>query len=116
MKRLVFPAAALAGLAIAVVPALADNQSVGTSGTRFVPDKVAVKPGEKVTIANTGRGFHNVHWKDRALAEFPPSDDQWSTERTFTEPGEYPYYCVLHAPSPDASPAEAMTGWVIVEG
>lgn len=35
-------------------------------------------------------------------------------ELTFTAPGEYQYYCILHAPGPEASPAEAMTGRVIV--
>ena len=100
MRRFAIPAAALAGLAFAVVPALADDQAVGTGDDpgdrRFTPDRVAVRPGEKVTIVNTGRGFHNVHWEDRALAEFPPSEEQWSTERTFDTPGEYRWVCDPH--------------------
>ncbi|HEV3002145.1 MAG TPA: plastocyanin/azurin family copper-binding protein, partial [Solirubrobacteraceae bacterium] len=99
MRRLMLPVAGLCGLAVAVVPALAANQDVRTSGTSFVPSQVAVKPGEKVTIRNLGRGFHNVHWEDRALAEFPPSTDEWQTERTFTAPGEYRFYCDPHRDS-----------------
>lgn len=99
MRRALLPLAGLCGLALAVVPALAANQDVRTSGLSFVPDKVAVKPGEKVTIRNLGRGFHNVHWEDRTLAEFPPSTDEWQTERTFTAPGEYRFYCDPHRDS-----------------
>lgn len=98
-RRVLLPVAGLCGLAVAVVPALAADQSVGTSGLSFVPNAVAVKPGEKVTIRNTGRGTHNVHWEDRPLPEAPPSSAEWQTERTFTAPGEYRFYCDPHRDS-----------------
>jgi plastocyanin len=34
---------------------------------------------------------------------------------TFAAPGEYKYYCILHAGGPDDPPTEGMTGKVIVE-
>ncbi|HEX2085226.1 MAG TPA: plastocyanin/azurin family copper-binding protein [Solirubrobacteraceae bacterium] len=112
MRRLAFPVAALCGLALAVVPALArDNQSVGTNGNRFVPDKVAVKPGEKVTISNTngGAGPHDVVWTDGAPGYGPANQSPWTHERTFPNAGTYVFYCSVHG-----SPSSGMRGTVHV--
>lgn len=109
MRRLALLASALAGFALAVVPALADNQSVGTSGSSFTPAKVAVKPGEKVTISNTGMGFHDVRWVDGAPGYTPANTTGWSHERTFTTAGEFVFYCSVHG-----SPGGGMRGTVYV--
>ncbi|MDQ5807842.1 MAG: plastocyanin/azurin family copper-binding protein, partial [Actinomycetota bacterium] len=96
MRRIALLASALAGFALAVVPALADNQSVGTSGSSFTPSRVAVKPGEKVTISNTGQGFHDVVWVDGAPGYGPANNTQWNHERTFASAGEFVFYCSVH--------------------
>src|SRR5918998_6732185 len=98
MRRLAFPVAAFCGLALAVVPALAENQSISArmGPNRFEPKEVALKPGEKVTITNSaGNGFHNVHWDDRAAAEMDVGPT-WTTERTFDAAGTYRFYCEPH--------------------
>ena len=109
MRRIALVAAALAGFALAVVPALADDQSVGTSGSSFTPSKVAVKPGEKVTITNTGRGFHDVNWVDGAPGYGPANSTEWTHSRTFSTAGEYVFYCSVHG-----SASSGMRGTVYV--
>ncbi|HLU34479.1 MAG TPA: plastocyanin/azurin family copper-binding protein [Thermomicrobiales bacterium] len=37
-------------------------------------------------------------------------------ELTFTEPGEYPYYCILHSSGPESEGPMEMNGRIIVEG
>ncbi len=61
-----------------------------------MPASVTLDAGQKVTIRNTGRGFHNVHWEDRSVPELAPSQSEWQTERTFNAPGEYRFYCDPH--------------------
>ena len=111
MRRRVLPAAGLCGLALAVVPALAADQTVSTSGSSFVPDDVAVRPGEKVTIHNGGMGYHDLNWADGAPGQPAEGFHDWSTERTFDTPGEYVFYCDVHG-----SPTSGMRGRVRVDG
>lgn len=96
MRRLALFLAAVSGFALAVVPALADNQTITTSGNRFVPEEVAVKPGEKVTIHNGGMGFHDLNWADGAPGQPAESVSDWSTDRTFDTAGTYVFFCEVH--------------------
>jgi len=97
VRRLTLPLAAALGFAVAVVPALADDQSVGTGSTQYTPDEVAVKPGEKVTVANTSGGFHDLHWVDtNENEEAAPNNTNWSHDRTFAAAGEYTFFCSFH--------------------
>ncbi len=102
MRRLLLPAAGLAGLALAVVPALAADQSVGTTSSNWTRSKVAVMPGEKVTITNTSSGNHNLFWDDGTpghpgTPSGSPDPTPWSSERTFPDAGEYGFYCSIHS-------------------
>jgi plastocyanin len=112
-KRITLLAAGLAGLALAVVPAVAADQEVRTtSGNRFDPDEVTVDAGDTVTVRNSSQGFHNVHWADRSEAELEPSPTQWSSQRTFTAADagkEFRFWCDPHQGS-------GMTGVVRVGG
>jgi plastocyanin len=120
MRRLLLPAAGLAGLALAVVPALAADQTVHTNGNRFTPEDVAVVlgAGNKVTITNDNGGIapHDLRWQDGAPGEPGATKsmaDQtpWSVQRTFdTEPeGRYEFYCSVHG-----DPGSGMHGTVFV--
>jgi plastocyanin len=111
MRRLALPVAGLCGFALAVVPALADDQSVTASGTSFSPNRVGVKPGEKVTVSKSGSGgFHDLHWVDTDENEEPlPTNSAWSHERTFTADGEYVFFCSYHG-----APNSGMRGTVYV--
>lgn len=95
-RRVQLALIAVAGFALAVVPALGSDQSIGTGpGNVFSPDNVTVDVGDTVTISNTSMGFHNVHWEDRANAEMPVSPT-WSTSRQFDKAGTYRFYCEQH--------------------
>jgi plastocyanin len=96
-RRILLAVTALAGFALAVVPALGDGKSIETGpGNVFTPDSVTVNVGDSVTIANSSMGFHNVHWDDRASAEEPVSFAPWSTSRQFDTAGTYRFYCEQH--------------------
>lgn len=109
MRRLALPLAAACGLAVAVVPALAANQTVTTEGSDFVPDRVAVMPGETVTIHNGGRGLHDLNWADGAPGQPVENTTDWSTQRTFDADGEYVFFCAVHG-----SATSGMRGTVYV--
>lgn len=116
-RRTVLLAAAAAAVSLATPVALADNQAVTARvDNTFAPARVALKPGETVTIANQG-GDHNVVWNDGGVPPMPSSagpPDRWpagGATRTFTQAGKYRYYCELHAaPSGDFG----MVGYVYV--
>ncbi|HEX8121357.1 MAG TPA: plastocyanin/azurin family copper-binding protein [Solirubrobacteraceae bacterium] len=105
MRRLLFPAAGLCGLALAVVPALAADQTITTSGNRFSPSTVTVAPGEKVTIHNGDTGNHDLYWDDNAPGHPGTTKgsigdtSDWSTERSFTASDDgksFGFYCSIH--------------------
>ena len=102
MRRLALPVAGLCGLALAVVPVLAADQTITTSGNAVSPKDVTLAPGEKVTIHNGGGGFHDLYWDDGAAghpsAGFGDNTD-WSTERAFAadDAGKsFRFYCSVH--------------------
>ena len=110
MRRLVLPVAGLAGLALAVVPALAADQTVTTSGNDFVPDEVGMQVGDTVTIHNGGGGLHDLNWADGGDPGQPiENTSDWSEQRTFSANGEYVFFCDVHG-----SATSGMRGTVYV--
>jgi plastocyanin len=88
--------AAVGGMALAVCPAMAANQSVTTVGASFSPKTVTIAQGESVTWTNTG-GLHDVTFDDGLFQQpAPPSNATWTVSRTFESPGTYLYYCSIH--------------------
>lgn len=84
--------AALAGAAVAVVPATgAGTTVVAHPDHTFRPATVTVHTGDTVTFRNAG-GAHNVHFEDEIDAAFPPNQSNWEHKRTFTVEGVYRYF------------------------
>ena len=85
---------------------------IDTRDNTFGPQYVIVSPGTEVTWDNRGRNPHNViaveagSFRDVPTEDLGPGD---TASRTFDEPGEYPYYCSLHA-----TPSRGMTGRIRV--
>src|SRR5215213_2063092 len=110
MRRLLLPVAGLAGVALAVVPALAADQTVTTSGNNFSPNRIGMVVGDTITIHNGGGGLHDLNWADGGDTGQPVENTtDWSEERTFNANGEYVFYCDVHG-----SPTSGMRGTVYV--
>ena len=99
-KLVVLGAAALAGAAVAVVPALAANQNVTVSDDKFEPATVTVSVGETVTWDYpSGASQHNVSFDDGSYKQPPvatPPGVGWPVSRKFDTPGEFTYICDVH--------------------
>lgn len=100
MRIWLIPVAGVAGFALAVVPALAHDESVGTTMRDWTKKEVAVAPGHKLTIKNTppGGGRHDLHWSDGAEG-VPEPGLSWTSERTFTAEDEgkaLRFVCKVH--------------------
>src|SRR3954452_1646747 len=95
MRRVMLAVAALGGFAVAVVPALGQDESIKTSGNSFSPSSVTVTVGDSVTISNPSMGFHNLKWDD-GTATNTPTGTAWSEKRTFAQAGTYRFYCSVH--------------------
>jgi plastocyanin len=94
------------------LPALAheaDDHQVSVRDTFYTPERIAVKPGQKVTWENPGsQSAHNVVFADGSYRmPSPPTLGPWTAERTFDTEGTYRYSCEIHG-------AEGMTGIVYV--
>jgi plastocyanin len=73
----------------------------------FDPAELEVAPGATVVWAwSSGGRIHNVTFEDGEESEDQSSG---TYERTFTEPGAYPYHCTIHG-----SPTSGMRGVVAV--
>ena len=78
----------------------AKELEIVATDNKFVPKYVEVKVGTKVTFTNKGRNIHNVYAVEDDAFEPVLNDDfdrGESATRTFDAPGDYPYYCTLHA-------------------
>lgn len=89
----------------------------------FVPRKLRVSAGEKVTWRNVGKIAHTItadrsKAADPELVGIPEGTKEWDSgfvgedeaySRTFDEPGTYSYICVPHE-------GAGMVGTVVVEG
>jgi len=109
------PLVALVGFAVAVVPALASNQSVDAGpGIQFSSATVTVNAGESVTWTNKG-GNHSVVFDDPSVKPFSgnnnngaPDTSAWTATGTFPNAGTFAYRCGFHTSS--------MFGTVVVNG
>ena len=92
-------AAFLVGVAILAAPAAgaADQTVNALSSEVFSPADVSIAQGEDVTWNNMG-GIHNVRFDDGSF-DMPadPSPPPWSVQRTFTQLGDFTYYCEAHS-------------------
>jgi plastocyanin len=98
-----------AGLAAAIVPALAADQTVMTSNDNtFTPATVTINVHEKVTFQNqAGAGDHNLHFESSSSPENQPTVAPWTITKTFDTPGTFGFYCDVHR-------ASGMVGSVVV--
>ena len=94
--------AALAGFALAVVPALAADHAVTAKNFEFVEKTITIAPGDSVTWSQS-EGSHTVHFDGEAAGT--PLTSPY--KRTFEAVGEYSYYCDPHKPG--------MAGKVVVK-
>jgi plastocyanin len=97
MRRWVLPVAGATGFALAVVPALAHDETVGTTSSDWTRKELALAPGHTITVRNTG-GFHDLRWSDGApgVDEAGPA---WTSERTFTAADDgkaLQFRCTVH--------------------
>jgi plastocyanin len=104
---------AMGVLGSAALPASAGGAAptVGTTfDNRFQPSTLTIDNGTTVNFHSDGGGPHNVKFADGGL-EWPsdPSFLPWSTQRTFTAPGQFSFYCEQHR-------AEGMVGTIVVRG
>ena len=83
--------AALAGFALAVVPALATEHSVTASNNQFTPGDITIAPGDSVTWSQS-EGSHTVHFDGESSGT--PLTTPY--KRTFDAAGTYSYYCDPH--------------------
>lgn len=98
MKRLWI--AGLLALGLAAAPAGAETVTVEVKDYKYIPEKVTIHPGDTVRWVNKeSRQYHSVWFKAEGG---PKSEYFWpgeSYERTFDEPGDYPYQCEPHGES-----------------
>jgi plastocyanin len=125
---LVAPAAVL-GVAVAVLPAVASSEppaleAVNEGGGvyerhRWSPAQVTVSVGGAVTFRNSSEVPHGVEWRsaikpscEEGTGKVPvgttpaASGRKWSGACTFSQPGTYTFYCTVHGPE--------MTGTITV--
>lgn len=122
-RTLLLGVVGLAGLAAAVVPALADQPPIAATsqgGNLFTPSTETITAGQTVTWQHTaGDGGHNVHFvgEPTGFSDRPDgqaSTGQWSYSRRFDAPGTYTFYCDPHARvNPDGT-ASGMSGTITV--
>jgi plastocyanin len=71
----------------------------------FTPNNVNVTVGDTVTVVNGAAGAgrpHDLIWQDgapgfaTAPAPFGPNIAAWTSSRTFTAPGDFPFVCSFH--------------------
>jgi plastocyanin len=72
---------------------------------KFVPAAISVTAGDTVTWTNSDNFTHNVRFEGTEPQVMKPGE---SVEKTFDEPGTFPYECSLH-------PTD-MRGTVVVGG
>jgi plastocyanin len=87
------------GVALAAAPAAgaADVTVSALPSNVFSPADVSIAQGETVIWNNMGGG-HNVRFDDGSYEMPPqPSSTAWSVQRTFTQVGDFTYYCEAHS-------------------
>ena len=91
-------------LHFSVVPALAGDSGVKISNFTFSPQQLTVKAGTTVTWTNRDDIPHTIVSAGKFRSKTLDTDDKFSF--TFTNAGDYKYFCSLHP---------HMTGMIKVE-
>lgn len=78
---------------------------------RFVPAEIEVAAGDTVLWRNQD-GLHNVLADNGEFSSGAPRSDLWTYRYTFTQPGDYNYYCTEHG----STGRRGMSGRVRVTG
>jgi plastocyanin len=99
--------AALAGFALAVVPALAGEHTVTAGGVSFSPKTIEIAQGHTVVWNTADHGSHNVVFDDESIGNLGVVGARHPSYR-FDKPGTYTYYCQPHK-------SAGMTGSVVVK-
>ena len=87
---------------IVSMPSHAETVVVEMKGFEFVPPEITVKVGDTVRWLNTEkRQYHSVWFKEQGEEESQIMFPDEFLEKTFTEPGTYPYVCGPHGESHD---------------
>ena len=111
-------------------PATLDGNPIDVVDSQFVPRYVVVEAGTEITWIQTGSAPHSVTSDDARADE--PGENAFDSHPdacpgsncmqegdefvfTFDEPGEYPYYCVVHGTPGATEDANLMNGLIIVE-
>ena len=110
-RRLAILAGLIVALTAAAAPVLAAGGDVSIVGTSFEPATITIQAGGTVkwTVTQSIDQPHSVtsgtpedsgkifdSGTAGANNSFKLRDNGESFEYTFNEPGEYPYYCVIH--------------------
>lgn len=75
--------------------ASAAEYTVEVSDFAFTPSELVIAPGDTVTWESVS-GVHNVRADDDSFYSGAPAVAPWTFSHTFTEAGEYGYYCEPH--------------------
>jgi len=73
----------------------------------FSPQTLTITTGDIVKWTNIS-GTHNVRANDNSFYSGPAAPAPWEFTHTFTNPGDFPYYCEPHQ-------SMGMTGTIIVQ-
>ncbi|MGQ0798930.1 MAG: plastocyanin/azurin family copper-binding protein [Pseudomarimonas sp.] len=94
-----------------VADATAREHVVDVVSFRFAPAEIEVAAGDTVVWRNQD-GLHNVLADNGAFSSGAPRSDLWTYRYTFTQPGDYNYYCTEHG----SAGRRGMAGVVRVTG
>jgi len=78
-----------------VADADAREHVVDVVSFRFAPAEIEVAAGDTVVWRNQD-GLHNVLADNGTFSSGAPRSDLWTYRYTFTQPGDYDYYCTEH--------------------
>jgi hypothetical protein len=97
LVRHVRPAIAIS-LMVLCLPSLAETNYVSIKDSAFIPDQLAILPGDTVTWTQDDSTEHSVTSPQQIFnsASLPPGE---VFSFTFNDKGEFPYYCVFHGAS-----------------
>jgi plastocyanin len=73
----------------------ANSAEVKIDDFTYSPPTLVIRPGTRVTWTNADDDAHTVVEKDRKFKS-SALDTNDTFSQTFTEPGEYEYFCSLH--------------------
>lgn len=114
----------LAWLFLGAIPSLAaaEPHHIGMKNKVFTPDRLTIRVGGTVEWVNDDQDVHLVisgkDLQDPALGKPLDSGTLLPGQRfsfTFTQPGTYPYVCVIHWSLQSVTGQGGMVGEVIVE-